>query len=239
MVLLLVAAVLTALAPLVFTGRVWPNRWFAAGYEVRGVDVSHYQGEIDWAVLARQDLDFAYIKATEGASHVDERFAENWAGATSTPLVVGAYHFLSFESSGEAQAANLIATVPATPGTLPPVVDLEYYGSYAADPPRRAEVQAILDPMLEALAQHYGVPPVVYATQASYDRYLRDDYPGTPIWIRSVAVPPRLSDGRDWTFWQYSNRDRLDGYAGSGAEQYIDVNVFAGSRAELSALAQP
>src|SRR5690349_12591116 len=79
-------AVVVVLGVLVATGTVWPSRLPAAAHDVRGVDVSHYQGEIDWDVLAAQDLDFAWIKATEGASHTDPRFAENWAAANRTDL---------------------------------------------------------------------------------------------------------------------------------------------------------
>ena len=69
-------------------------------YPIRGVDVSHYQGDIDWEVLSRQDIRFAYIKATEGSSHTDERFRENWDHAADTELKVGAYHFFSFDRTG-------------------------------------------------------------------------------------------------------------------------------------------
>ncbi|MFI2361579.1 GH25 family lysozyme [Promicromonospora sp. NPDC019610] len=230
-------AVVAVLGALVATGTVWPNRIPAAAYEVRGVDVSHYQGEIAWDVLATQDLDFAWIKATEGASHTDPRFAENWAAATGTDLLVGAYHFMSFESPGAEQAAHLASEVPATPGTLPPVIDLEFYGPYFDDPPTPDEVCAILDPLVAGIEEHYGVPPIVYATEEAYDRYVAGRYPDLPVWIRSVAWPPRLSDGRDWTVWQYSNRDRLAGY--DGAEPYIDLNVFAGTREELAHLTLP
>ena len=230
-------AVVAVLGVLVATGTVWPNRIPAAAHEVRGVDVSHYQGEIDWDVLAEQDLDFAWIKATEGASHTDPRFAENWAAANRTDLLVGAYHFMSFESPGAEQAAQLAREVPATPGTLPPVIDLEFYGRYFQDPPSHEQVRAILDPLVAGIEEHYGVPPIVYATDEAYDLYLADLYPDLPIWIRSVAWTPRLSDGRDWTIWQYSNRDRLPGY--DGVEPYIDLNVFAGTRAELTALTLP
>ncbi|WP_229872275.1 GH25 family lysozyme [Promicromonospora soli] len=227
-------AVVAVLGVLVAAGVVWPNRILAAGYDVRGVDVSHYQGEIDWDVLAEQDLEFAWIKATEGASHTDPRFAANWAAAMKTDLLVGAYHFMSFESSGAEQAAHLAAEVPATPGTLPPVIDLEFYGAFYDDRPTPGEVHAILDPLVAGVEEHYGVPPIVYATDEAYDLYLADRYPNLPIWIRSVVWAPRLSDGRDWTIWQYSNRDRLPGY--DGVEPYIDVNVFAGTRTELEAL---
>ena len=82
----------------VYCGLIQLNNPSKKRYPVRGVDVSHYQGTIDWPVLAAQDLDFAYIKATEGSSHTDEKFAENWEAAKDTGLRIGAYHFFSFDS---------------------------------------------------------------------------------------------------------------------------------------------
>ncbi|GAA1737982.1 GH25 family lysozyme [Microbacterium paludicola] len=227
-------AALATLAVLVWSGILWPGRMFAAGYETRGVDVSSYQGEIDWQVLASEGIDFAYIKSTEGSSYVDERFEANWAGANETELLVGAYHFMSFESAGQSQAEHVIDTVPRG-ADLAIAVDVEFYGDFFADPPSRADVDAILRPLLERLQAHYGSPPVIYATPEAYDRYIAGAYPDNPIWIRSVVLPPTLEDERDWTIWQYSHRDRLAGYEGD--EAYIDMNVFRGSTAELAALA--
>ncbi len=224
---------------LIATGILWPNRIFASTYPVRGADVSTYQGAIDWPVLAKQDLDFAILKATEGSTDKDSRFDQNWAEARKTPLIVGAYHFFSFDSSGAAQARNIIRTVPAEAGTLPVTVDLEFYGAYLAKPPSVERVRSILDPLLTALRTHYGVPAIIYATPDVYDRYLRGSYTDNPLWIRSVALPPELPDGRDWTFWQYSDRERLAGYAGEdGDEPYLDMNVFSGSMEALETLRQ-
>ena len=223
-----------SLSVLVFYGIVWPNRIFAAGYEVKGVDVAHYQGEIDWQTLASQGIDFAWIKATEGSSHLDPRFAENWARAHEAGLLVGAYHFMSFESPGATQAENLATHVPATPGTLPPAVDLEFYGPHVAEPPAPEHVRRILDDLVAGIEKHYGATPILYVTADEYDLYIAGRYPHLKIWIRSIAVPPNLSDRRDWTFWQYSNRDRLDGY--DGVEPYIDMNAFAGAREELESM---
>ncbi|WP_253377202.1 GH25 family lysozyme [Okibacterium sp. HSC-33S16] len=223
-------------AGLFASGVLWPTRGVAGSYAVRGVDVSAYQGTIDWEVLGTEDIDFAIIKSTEGSGSQDSRFEANWAGARDTDLVVGAYHFMSFESAGETQAQNVIDTVPAEEGTLPVTVDLEYYGDFFDNPPSRATVRDILDPLLAALEEHYGVPPIIYATQKSYDRYLQDHYPDNPIWIRSIASEPTLPDGRDWTMWQYSSRDRLPGY--DGDEEFIDMNVFAGSLDDLRAATQ-
>jgi len=229
-----VIVTLGVVAVLLATGVVWPGRIFAAGYPVRGVDISSYQGDVDWAVLSAQDIDFAYIKATEGSSSVDSQFLHNWDGAVQTDLLIGAYHFVSFDSSGEAQAAHIIDTVPDG-ATLPIALDLEYYGDYFQHPPARAQVDGVLVPLLEKLEEHYGAPPVIYATPEAYDRYLSGGYAEYPIWIRSIVLPPHLDDDREWTLWQYSNRDRLDGY--DGVEHYFDMNVFNGTREQLAALA--
>ena len=132
------------------------------------MDVSSYQGEVDWPVLAEQGVDFAFIKATEGSLLQDRRFAANWAGAAAAGVRAGAYHFLSYDSPGETQADNFIAAVPVTEGALPPVVDIEFYGEYLDTPPEKERVRAILDPLLERLEAHYGVKPILYVTYRSY-----------------------------------------------------------------------
>ncbi|MEZ0579770.1 GH25 family lysozyme [Nocardioides sp. MH1] len=225
------ALVLVVLGGLTIHGTLWPNRLLAAHYDVRGVDVSHHQGPIDWEALAGDDVDFAYIKATEGSSHVDDRFAANWQDARDAGLVVGAYHFMSFDSPGEDQARNLVAAVPPTPGMLPPVVDLESYGEYVDHLPDASTVRPILDDLLAALEEEYGVPPIIYTTGDVFDAYVDGAYDDNPVWIRSVLLPPHLPGGRDWTFWQYSDRDHRDGIDGG-----VDMDVFAGTEEEFADL---
>ena len=217
---------------LVYTGRIRLNHPSESRYPVRGVDVSHYQGKIDWHVLSAQSIHFAYIKATEGSSLVDEYFAQNWKDAHETPLYVGAYHFFSFDSPGQSQAENFIATVPDTENALPPVIDLEYYGDKAKNPPERNAVRQELDALIRALEAHYGKTPVIYTTYSCYRQYLKGDMPDCPIWYRSVYAPPVI--GPEWTFWQYRCDARLPGYAGNHWEQKnIDLNVYRGSYAEF------
>lgn len=76
---------------------------------------------------------------------------------------------------------------------------------------------------------HYGKRPIIYTTGEAYNRYVSGSFPEVDIWIRDVWRTPELADGRDWTFWQFSDRHRLDGY--QGEERFIDVNVFAGDLA--------
>ncbi len=216
---------------LVWNGVILLNNPSKRSYPVRGVDVSHYQGEIDWEVLSAEPIDFAFIKATEGSSFTDDRFAYNFAQAQTCGLAVGAYHFFSFDSSGQAQAAHFIKTVEPFPGMLPPVIDVEFYGKYVEVPPDKAAVCAELDVLLETLTVHYGLAPILYATEEAYTYFLSGAYADHDIWIRNVKVRPYVSDGREWTFWQYTNRERLAGY--TGEERFIDMNVFAGTKEEF------
>lgn len=212
---------------LVWNGVIILNAPSAERYPVKGVDVSSYQGEINWQELSSQNISFAFIKATEGSSFVDKRFAYNFEEAQKTDLYVGAYHFFSFDSAGDTQANNFINTVKPFEGMLPPVVDFEFYGDKEKNPHKKEDVAAKLDVMLEMLTEHYGQRPIIYATEKSYDLYLSGGYEEYDIWIRNVIKAPKLSDNRDWTFWQYTNRERLKGY--NGDEKYIDMNVFNGN----------
>ncbi len=226
-----VALCAIALFLLVWNGIILLNNPSREKYPVRGVDVSSYQGEIDWGTLAAENISFAFIKATEGSSFVDQNFAYNYSCARKTELAVGAYHFFSFDSSGTTQAENFINTVEPFDGMLPPVIDLEFYGDKEKNPPARADVETELGVMLTKLEEHYGMKPIIYATEISYDMYLSGGYDEYDIWIRDVITKPTMSDGRKWTFWQYTNRERLGGY--NGEERFIDMNVFYGSQDEF------
>ena len=201
-------------------------------YPVRGVDVSSYQGEIDWQVLSGQGIQFAFIKATEGSSLVDPRFDFNYKEARKTGLRVGAYHFFSYDSPGTSQADLFIETVEKIPGMLPPVIDVEFYGDKEYNQPDRESTQRELGILIDRLEAHYGMMPILYATEKSYQLYIAGSYPDCDIWIRNVITSPTLSDDRKWVFWQYTNRKRLDGYQGD--EPYIDMNVFRGSQDEFN-----
>ena len=212
---------------LVWNGVILLNNPSKDKYPVRGVDVSSYQGKIDWQVLSSQNISFAFIKATEGSTFVDSCFAYNYNEAMKTDLRIGAYHFFSFDSPGETQADNFMATVPITEHMLPPVVDFEFYVDKEKNPPEAKAVRAQLDDLLEKLETHYGLKPILYATDKSYSLYLSGYYSDYDIWIRNVISSASLPDSREWTFWQFTDREKLQGY--SGEEKYIDVNVFYGT----------
>ncbi len=215
---------------LIYQKKIKINHPTETDYPVRGVDVSYYQGDIDWKVLADENIDFAFIKATEGSGHIDTKFEENWEQSGKTDLKRGAYHFFSFESRGEAQAEHFISVVPKEEGMLSPVVDIEFYGNRFYNKPDVEETRAELQSLLDVLEAYYGVKPLIYATESSYSTYIRGAFDEYPLWIRNVYFSPNMGMPGKWTFWQYDSEARLRGY--SGEEKYIDLNVFHGKEAE-------
>lgn len=217
----------------IYTGDLKLNEPDPEKYPVNGVDVSRYQGTIDWDVIASQDITFAFIKATEGSSYQDPCFAYNWQAAQESGIYAGAYHFFSFESEGTTQAQNFIETVGDLGYNLPPVVDLEFYGEYAETPLSKAETRRILDDLLDTLETHYGVKPIIYTTSKAYYSYiLGGGYGDYPLWMRNTYFEPPI----DWEFWQYSDKGLLEGYDGKQSdnlEMYIDLNVYNGSYEEF------
>ena len=207
----------------------------ARKYAVKGVDVSHYQGEIDWRALRRSGVRFAYIKATEGASLRDPRFAENWQRSHDAGMVRGAYHFFSLCKSGAVQAANFIAAIPANTGSLPHALDVEQMEA-CPNGRRIAHPLAQIGAFLDAAEKHFGQRPLVYTTQEFYEAYFRNGWSAEQLgkerfWLRSLHRAPGY--GR-WILWQYHNRGRRGGIDGP-----VDLNAFNGSVEEFEKFAAP
>lgn len=224
-VLLFLGGASCVYAYMIYNGYIFLNYPSKAKYPVRGVDVSHYQGDIDWELLSENSIRFAYIKATEGSTHIDPEFYNNWKEAKKTDLKIGAYHFFSFDSPGELQAEHFIAQLESFEGMLAPVVDVEYYGDKPSNPPLREDVNRELTIFLSKVEAHFGKKPVIYSTEEVWEKYLKGSYEEYPLWIRNVMAKPRKDVV--WTFWQYSNRARLSGYLGE--ESFIDMNAFHGN----------
>ncbi len=230
--IILVVAAAGVLAALFYFGVLHFNCPDRNTYPVRGVDVSRYQGEVDWQTLSEEGIAFAFIKATEGSAYVDPNFEANWADASGTGLRIGAYHFFSFESSGLKQAENFRNAVKRVDGMLPPVIDVEYYGAFRSVKDIDADqIKKELRDLVDELTSEYGMRPVIYVDQASYETIVKGGFDDCDLWYRSVYSP--VPEAADWTFWQYSNRHVLKGYAGQ--ERYVDMNVFNGTAEEFGA----
>lgn len=234
-IILFVIIILTS--ALILCKKISITPLWADSYGVQGVDVSHYQGEIEWDQIQQAGISFAFIKATEGSGTVDEQFEDNWRNAAQTGLCIGAYHFFSFDSPAEDQAALFCETVGDLTGKLPPVIDVEYYGDKEKNPPEEEKTVSEIQSMLEILEKEYQVKPILYTTYKFYRKYIQDNFNNYQLWIRNVYYKPGSDLGRDWLFWQYSDTSVMDGYHGD--ESCIDRDVFAGSREELNNLCIP
>jgi lysozyme len=198
------------------------NDFIAIG-QTRGVDVSSYQEDVDFKKFAEQGISFAYIKATEGASHVDESFKEKWQAVGDTEIVAGAYHYFSYKDSGAKQAENFIETVGDLKGRLIPAVDMELTVEEVYKPPEKEAVVKGLKAFLAVVEEKYDVKPLIYCKKDYYDTYLADDFSDYPLWVRNTWYPIWADFSDNWYIWQYNDRGQLDGYSG---EKFIDYNML-------------
>lgn len=216
-----------------------------AGPEVAGIDVSHYQGDIDWSAVAGDGVEFTYIKATEGTTYTDPKFASNYDGSRAAGLIRGAYHFaLPDRSSGAAQARFFVNNGGgwrADGQTLPPALDIEFnpYGPkcYGLSP---QEMRAWIADFSSTVKKLSGRFPAIYTT-TSWWKACTGNHGGfadtNPLWVArwtSSGGPGPLPAG--WpapTLWQYTNRGNVAGISGA-----VDRNVFSNSAGRLRALAR-
>lgn len=197
------------------------NKLFLGG-QIVGVDVSSYQENVDFGKLKEQGVQFAYIKATEGSTHVDSSFKEKWADAQGAGVASGAYHYFVYSVSGSEQAQNFINTVGELDGRLIPAVDMELTPEEVLNPPVVDDVVRGLKSFLAVVEEKYGVKPLIYSQKDYYDKYLAADFSSYPRWARNVYYPIYIDLNNDWTVWQYNDHGEMDGYSG---EKYIDMNV--------------
>ncbi len=201
------------------------------GYDVHGLDVSHYQGVINWSVLMRHKesetpLHFVFMKATEGGSLLDDTFAKNFAGARRHGFIRGAYHFYIPTTDPLKQADFFIRTVKLEKGDLPPVLDVEVTGRKS-----KRELQKGIRLWLNRVEKHYGVKPILYTSHKFKTSYLNEpEFDAYPYWIAHYYVDSVAYRGK-WHFWQHTDVGLVE-----GIDKKVDLNVFNGTLAELKRL---
>lgn len=216
-------------------------KYCGGGKYVEGIDVSHWQGAIDWNAVKSSGRAFAFMKATEGTGYVDDTFKKNWAASKAAGLIRGAYHFHRTNADPVAQAEHFVSTVgQLEAGDFPLMLDVED----ANNPPSASAVTANVKACLEHIQKLTGRVPIIYtgnwywsgymANAAGFDKY--------PLWIAAYPsswpnasyCPTVPGSWSKWVFWQYSSGG--NGVpAVPGVGQSCDRNLFDGTLADLMA----
>ncbi len=190
----------------------------------QGIDVSRYQGTIDWKRVKAAGKSFMFAKASQGSAYRDPTFSTNIQGARAAGLLVGAYHFFTGTSTSTAQAeAAHFVHVMQSAGTmdLPPVMDYENNPSGLSP----QQMNAIALTFLQEVERLSGHRPIVY-TGNSFGQNFKGVIGTYDLWIARYsggAAPKDTSAWQQWMFWQYSDAGHVDGIKGA-----VDLNQFNG-----------
>lgn len=190
-----------------------------------GIDVSHFQGDVDWGKVRDAGMAFAYAKATQGITYVDPKYAENQSGAVAADLPFGAYHYFEPEDDVQAQVEHFLNTANITKGSLPPVLDVEHAVSKGEAKVLAKDVVA----WLSAVNAATKCQPILYSGRSYYNSYLESVSQDTRLWLAEYSQNAKLPQGvTAWVFWQHTQSGSVDGIAGA-----VDLDYFAGSNADL------
>ncbi len=198
--------------------------------KVFGIDVSHYQGKINWDSLQNGNkefpLHFVYIRATAGKNGTDSRFKANWKSAGKHGFLKGAYHYYRPNENSLKQAENFIDKVKLKKGDLPPVLDIEQIPSEQS----MDSLKSGLKRWIDKVEKHYGMKPIIYSGESFYTDFLREEFKGYSLWIANYSffaeeIRP------EWLFWQFTDKATVNGIEGN-----VDVNIYNGSLKGLKAI---
>lgn len=195
-----------------------------------GLDVSQYQGEIDWTNMKMiydvYPISFVYIRSTMGAINTDNRFDENWEGAKENDFIRGAYHFYRPDENSTAQAQNFIQNVKMKSGDLPPVLDIETM-------PRTQSMERLVEGLKNwctIVENHYGIQPIIYTSDKYHEDFLRQHFEGYIIWIANYNF--FVEDMKPhWDFWQFTEKGQI-----KGTKEKVDINIYNGTVDGLKSL---
>jgi len=190
--------------------------------KIWGIDLSHHQSEIIWTKLGKHKPYFIFFKATEGKSHRDTKYSENYKNARKNKITTGSYHFFTYKSTGIAQAKFFLSVAKFQKGDLPPVLDAEFKRNM----PANSKVTKELIEFLKYVTVKTGVKPIIYCDYDYYEKYLKNKLKNKhQLWICDYRRKPKA----DWLFWQTTDKFKIDGIKGN-----VDFNLFNGNKEKLN-----
>lgn len=180
--------------------------------QAQGIDVSKYQGTIDWSKVAKsKKVKFVYIRATEGTSIKDPNYKSNLDSARNAKILVGSYHVYSSKTSAYTQFSNFKSMVNKKKLDLIPVLDIEGYHCGSLDMTR-------VNKLLELMEKEYGAKPMIYTSEKLYKEYFSGKkYSAYHIFVAKYKGTPSIR----YTLWQYSRSGRISGITGA-----VDLDKF-------------
>lgn len=188
------------------------------GAQIDGIDVSHYQGEINWhEIAATNGLKFVIVKATEGASIQDKNFHENVWQAREEGLHVGAYLLYSATSTPEEQVHNFINYVKSADCDLIPCIDVE-------EDVNKENLNQNVMKIIGLLEEHYKRKPLLYINAHVYDKYLYPDAADCELWIPNYSRRPKFKGQPHPFIWQYTDKGKLP-----GIDECVDLDCLVDS----------
>lgn len=196
-----------------------------SGYK-EGIDVSHWQGAIDWAKVKLAGKTFSFAKATEGIGFKDDRYDRNKAGAMGQGIKFGAYHFARPGNNPVNEADWFVNNIGLERGMLIPALDIEVTGGLGP-----TALTTWTKAWLQRVADRTGVKPLIYTSPSFWRNNLNDsrwfaDNGYSVLWVAhwktaSPSVPGSNWGGKSWTFWQYSSDGSVPGISGR-----VDLNRY-------------
>ncbi len=197
-----------------------------------GIDISHYQGSIDWSEVIHfpvgKDISFVIIRASVGKDTKDTEFERNWTQAKQKAFIRGAYHYYRPDENSIEQADNFIRTVRLEKGDLPPILDIEKEASVQS----MAKLKKGLKKWLNKIETHYGLRPIIYTPDVYYRDFLNDTaFKDYKFWIANYNKVLKPKHHNHWIFWQFSQWGHI-----KGINHDVDFNVFRGNISELKKL---
>ncbi len=194
----------------------------AAGATTKGIDVSKWQGNVDWNDVAADGVEYAFIRVSHGTNTIDQFFAQNWEGARAAGVIRGAYQYFEPGQNPITQANILLDKMgPLQPGDLPPVIDVESHGGLSA-----ATVASKVQQWVDHVEAELGVKPIIYTGRFFWQDFVKSSAFSTyPLWIAhyTTGCPNLPSQWSDWAFHQYTDSGSTDGVSGP-----VDTNKFNG-----------
>jgi lysozyme len=203
------------------------NTSISSSEYVFGIDISQYQGEIDWIEVrtSHHPVEFVFMRATMGEDGIDRYFKRNWENAKKHNYVRGAYHYYRPNENSTKQFENFKSVVKLKQGDFIPVLDIEKESKYGHKNLR----EGVLN-WLKLAEQEYGVKPIIYTGLKFYEHILKGHVDEYPLWIAAYSNKHRL-DNVDWTFHQFTEKVRI-----KGIRSTVDGNDFKGELIELDKL---